>query len=98
MSPELHDATLLSVTVDWPARSAALRFRRHEGPVTLVVSFLTRLELPRAEPWGPSSSVSSVDRAGGDGAPVRFSLEMQSGDVLVVEGAYAEWVGSERAP
>ena len=97
MTPDLHDATLDSIGVDWPGRLATVTFRRGDSTATAVVSSLIRLDLPRAEPWGPSSSVNSIEQTGEVGVAVRLSLEMQSGDVLVAEVAGVEWVIDEQS-
>jgi hypothetical protein len=85
---ELHDALLLSVTVDWQARSLELRFRAVTGPAMIVAYGLTLLHAPRIEPWGPSDSVLEIVRSPepvGDG--VHLVLKMQSGDDIVVDAA-----------
>ena len=85
---ELHDAVLLSMTVDWQARSLELQFRAATGPAMIVAYGLTLLHAPRIEPWGPSDSVLEIVRSielDGDG--VHLVLKMQSGDDIVVEAA-----------
>ena len=81
---DLHDATLLSLLVDWA--SGELRFkvvigRPEKMEVQLVARGMTSLKCPRAFPWGRSISVNSVtlNRAADKSL---FLVEMQSGDVI----------------
>ncbi|NNL13891.1 MAG: hypothetical protein HKO82_09420 [Acidimicrobiia bacterium] len=98
MIPDLHDATLTSIEVDWVEKLATFTFRLAQDTVTVVVSSCSRLVLPRDEPWGSSSSVNGIELVEGADGPVRMSVEMQSGDLLVVEGASVEWESAERRP
>jgi hypothetical protein len=76
----LHDATLLTITVDWAEGTASVRLHPYSGMVTIEASGLSHLDIPRRHPWGPSVSVNEVtlvDRT--------LRVEMQSGDTLVIE-------------
>lgn len=79
----LHDALLRSVELDWERKSCTfqvLAFATPAGNATPhVLSFegVTFLSIPHNEPWGPSSRMNSVSSA-----DAKFSLEMQSGDVI----------------
>jgi hypothetical protein len=80
---DLHDATLELLVVDWSEGGVSVHFRIAGGTeVVLTAQGLRHLDLPRSEPWGPSGSVNRV--AQGDD---RLTIEMQSGDVVVIEAA-----------
>jgi hypothetical protein len=80
----MHDATLLSVSVDWSAGTAVVRLLRDVDGKPEVSTFeargLRHLDLARRQPWGPSVSVNTLECLSG-----RLSIEMQSGDLIVVE-------------
>jgi hypothetical protein len=83
--PELHGAVLDRVTVDWRNSQARIDFlpsaslavaawiRAHE---------VTRVEMPMKHPRGDNKHVQAVRRAEMDR---RLEIEMQSGDVIVIE-------------
>lgn len=83
----LHDASLLSIELDWAAGVASLRLRRGPGPLgvlCLQCEGVKMLEVPRSHPWGPSVAVNEVtwlpaSRGGGE-----LQIEVQSGDVIRV--------------
>jgi hypothetical protein len=87
MLPNLHDATLVAVVVDWPAGTAAVEVevvggRKH----TLHASGLRRLTIPREQPWGPSVSINRADlTARSEAAGALFQIEMQSGDQIEID-------------
>lgn len=91
MIPQLHDAVLSTIEINWVERVATLSFRRADGLVMAVVRSCLSVVAPRHEPWGPSSSVNEVSVSSpGDGRAL-LNIEMQSGDCLVFEGAPIEW-------
>ena len=85
----LHDATLLSLSVNWKRRSAEIRLitptspslsRRYRRPG------LTHFDVPRLTPWGESASINTAVVQSSQGAKTkRLSVEMQSGDVIEVD-------------
>ena len=80
----LHDATLLSLAIDWHKRELCCTFSVFpEATVRLIARSLTLLKAPRNEPWGPSVSVNEVRTVKLD-AMTLLSIEMQSGDVIEV--------------
>jgi len=91
MTPDLHDAVLAQIQVDWISHEAALSFRHADGSVGATVHGFSSIVLSRDEPWGPSSSVYAVESTRPERGGIRLELQMQSGDVLVVEGASLEW-------
>lgn len=87
-SLELHDATLLSVALDWRTGTAALNFRTANvsAPNAVIRGIATRLlQCPRERIWGPSVSVNKTtfEESGVDGVR-RLEIEMQTGDVIVL--------------
>jgi hypothetical protein len=86
---DLHDATLLRIEVDWASSSVVMYIRTGTvGELRLEVAGASHLEVPHHNPWGPSVSINEVRGPSGlPGGPQRLEIEMQSGDVLVVEGA-----------
>lgn len=95
-SPELHDATLLSVALDWRSGTAALHFRTANvsAPNAVISGIATRLlQCPREMMWGPSVSVNRTmfEESGVDGVP-RLEIEMQTGDVIVLVAERIEFV------
>jgi hypothetical protein len=90
MLPELHDSTLLGLTLRWPeGRGRTVLSDRHGGPGAAVPSRtrgFTSSAVPRQFPWGPSSSVNSVRELPSQSIPALRELivEMQSGDEIVV--------------
>lgn len=93
-TPDLHDASLLDVVLNWGKEaSAEVRFR-DRGPrvVTLKSIKTTLLSCPHENHWGPSVSVNEVrgpQSIGNDRQ--RVEIEMQSGDTIVIEGEGFEW-------
>ena len=82
----LHDATLVSVRLDWAQRSCEIEVALADGHAALSFVAVSHCELPHAAPWGPSSSVLG----GRSLAKGVFELEMQSGDVLrIIAGGSA---------
>lgn len=88
---QLHDSTLRSVHLDWStgevrmALSAVLA-GSSASRVVLQASEVTLLRCPRLAPWGWSVSVNEVRRSTDRDGRVRLELEMQSGDVIEIEG------------
>jgi hypothetical protein len=90
---KLHDATLEKLALDWRAGCAEVLLHAATGVVTLRASGVTKLACPRLHPWGPSSSVNEVRGPLARDGRMVLELEMQSGDVIVIE---AERFGVER--
>jgi hypothetical protein len=95
----LHDAVLSAIEVNWPDKSALLQFIPHEKyptqPETIQVQGLRRLTADREQPWGPSTSVmTSAGPEVVDGSQ-RLTLQMQSGDEIVIVAAKIVGVGSD---
>ena len=84
----LHDSTLVKVEIIWAESLCRLHLiiwseSQSELVPILVESFgVHSVSVPRAEPWGPSSSVNSATYSAGV-----LNVEMQSGDLISVSSA-----------
>jgi hypothetical protein len=98
--PDLHDAILRSIEIDWETGRARCTLDEWVGrptvdpdaemrPVMVTLSKLTGAVVSRAEPWGPSIYVNSGGLSRGDSTAELF-MEMQSGDEIVLRAATAE--------
>jgi hypothetical protein len=98
--PNLHDAILRTIEIDWETGRASCKLSVWlRSPVAdrtvemrTVVVRLTSLKgatIPRGEPWGPSIYVNS-GQLRRDEATAEFSMEMQSGDEILLRAATAE--------
>ena len=87
-SLDLHDASINGITIDWGAGTVtvdALVFREGRAlsakRCKLVWSGVTRFVADRELPWGPSNFVNTAKFE----EPSRYELQMQSGDVLLID-------------
>ena len=84
----LHDSTLIRVEFIWSEALCHLHLivwsegRRESVPILIELIGVKSVSVPRAEPWGPSSSVNSVTYAAGV-----LNVEMQSGDLISVSSS-----------
>jgi hypothetical protein len=82
--PELRDATLINISLEWAAGVALVTFRFHGfGGMVVEAKDLFELKCPRLLPWGPSNSVNSAELKTLLGSQC-LTIEMQSGDVLEI--------------
>jgi hypothetical protein len=83
----LHDATLERVELVWALGEVLVYLRADTGAVMIRALRTKRVECSRQEPWGSSVSVNEVRApvVSPDGRGQRLELEMQSGDLLVLE-------------
>jgi len=97
--PELHDATLVRIALDWERGTADVELRlggNDEGLWMLSAHGVRKLECPREQPWGPSVSVNQARTLRvPQGAGARLELEIQTGDTLVID---ADEFTMERRP
>lgn len=91
--PDMHDWTLVSIAFDWAEGVATTTVRNPQGQsAELILRGVTRLNAPRIREWGPSSSVNRVNGPIKQPNGVTVEIEMQSGDVIVVNGELVEVV------
>ncbi len=80
----LHDAVLAAAHISWEAARCDFRiYPVGEKAHSLVFEGFTKLEFPRNEPWGPSSSINSATQP----EATEFVIELQSGDLLRITAA-----------
>lgn len=83
----LHDAVLREVVVDWKNQScrvhvAAFLDRAEAAvPCTLTWTDVREVHVPMLSPWGPSRFINGQRKEGAS----RFLLEVQSGDVIMID-------------
>jgi hypothetical protein len=80
---ELHDAILRALQLDFAAGTVTVTLARVQSAFefTLVFSGVAGVNAPRNQPWGPSASVNALRQP----STFQYEIEMQSGDVLVIE-------------
>lgn len=79
--PNLHDATLLSVHVDWADGLATIELESSPDVVLKLMALgLREFSLTKREEWGPSVSVNGVALETNDAGELTVRIEMQSGD------------------
>ena len=85
---QLHDASLLGMSMDWSTGELTIVIRTWNGTVTLTASGTTLFVCPRAQPWGRSVSIHHATyTAGAEPESAALEIEMQSGDLLRVLAA-----------
>jgi hypothetical protein len=96
-SPQLHDATIGMIVVDYAMGIVTIGLRLSEpGTPNAELRALgfSALHLPRAAPWGPSTSVNNAAIGDENAEGVHLHLYLQSGDELVVEARTIEFFRS----
>ncbi|MFC3627342.1 hypothetical protein ACFOKJ_14585 [Vogesella amnigena] len=89
--PNLHDATLLLIEIDWAQGSCKLHLQTtSHGQGSLLFLALRSIHIPYYQPWGPSVSINSCAQP----ATGKWEIEMQSGDVLQIAADSCSWQGS----
>lgn len=86
--PDLHDAVLEGIEIDWQSATSTLHFGLPGDPPpsrTLTFGGLRAIHVPHDQPWGPSVFVNTLEYADGSAADnVSVRVEMQSGDEITV--------------
>jgi hypothetical protein len=75
----LHDATLVSMKIDWANKVCTVGCATHTGPKRLQFGGVQSIRVPMEDPWGPSVSIMRLVQEGDV-----FRIEMQSGDNIEV--------------
>ncbi len=87
----LHDAILDRIEVSWGQGLIHLHIRvggSNDGSFCIKAEEALYLECPRRQPWGDSISINEVKELHGNGsATKRLEIEMQSGDLIIVEAS-----------
>lgn len=83
----LHDATLRTLSFDWKQGALELLIKTATGFLTLRATDVKQLSCPRQHPWGPSAHINDARSIKGENGRGTLELEMQSGDVIVIEAA-----------
>lgn len=89
----LHDATLVAVATEWASGETRVRVRLSEASTRdaeVRIKGTTLLRCPRDQPWGPSVSINKASLRSIDGGRKRLEIEVQSGDVIEIEGSALE--------
>lgn len=88
--PDLHDATLVGLELQWSQGTVVVTVRTAAGPVELAMSNITQLQCTRTMPWGASVSIDKarIVSLAPDSSSTVFELviEIQSGDHIRIIG------------
>jgi hypothetical protein len=82
--PNLHDAVLESVVVDWSAGTASVECGTVDAQFVLVARHVRELRVDKREPWGPSDFINSVYVDENTSSEVAVYIEMQTGDDIFI--------------
>ena len=81
----MHDWTLLGLSIDWTKGTARIELWSSGGARVLTAAGLKSAVVPRASPWGPSSSINGYcGPVRTEDGTSRLVVEMQSGDVIEI--------------
>ena len=85
----LHDAVLESINFFWESARVIVKLGTCEEPsrnVEILCDKVSGLSCPAKNPWGPSIYVNEVAGSNAaDSGNFRLEIEMQSGDIIVIE-------------
>jgi hypothetical protein len=88
--PNLHDAVLVGFTAKWSEESTTLTIEIDlfdvEETLFLTLESVSRCVFDRSNLWGPSDSIEELTFVGDSSGTMVFRFQMQSGDVIHVEG------------
>jgi hypothetical protein len=80
----LHDATLVDVHFEWAEGKCTMTLRHSElSNCRLTFTGVSKLILPRAQPWGPSQSINAAYMRNTG----QYEIEMQSGDLIQIDAS-----------
>jgi hypothetical protein len=81
--PNLHDAILLRVQVDWAEAVVTIETEQLPGvPVVLSAAGLYEFSLTHRLEWGPSVSINTVNLKTSEAGETSLTIQMQSGDYI----------------
>jgi hypothetical protein len=82
----LHDATLESIELVWKEAQCRVVVTLESGTHLLTFGGVTKVSIPRDEPWGSSISVNEASFERGVA-----TIEMQSGDTIEITAQEVEF-------
>jgi hypothetical protein len=92
--PNLHDAVLERIEIDWESATATLRLVLVGDPsqgLSLVFGGLREAHVPHEQPWGPSVFVNALEYVvGRERGDLAVRIQMQSGDDITLRAASLE--------
>jgi hypothetical protein len=96
---DFHDSEILQAHLDWDTGAAELTIAvwspgAQDTRIKLLATGTILFHWPRRQPWGESTQIRRID--GPTRLPegqLRLAIEMQSGDVIVIEAAQFELPG-----
>lgn len=84
-----HDATLVGIDVNWAAGTFVVGLRPVGAPELQIRGVgMSNAVIPRRQPWGPSISVNQLLLSDSS-----LTIEMQSGDTLMIEAKQINVIG-----
>jgi hypothetical protein len=84
--PNLHDAILVNLTLEWSTKTLTLTAQSDSGSFRIVATNLKGLSCPQEQPWGHSAE-SFINEVRIRHLPLNtaeLAIETQNGDVIVV--------------
>ncbi len=82
----MHDWVISRIEIDWNEGVVDITFKTPFGDKNIVAIEFSEVNLPKREDWGPSNSVYKVGKPTQlENKNSKLSIEMQSGDVIVIE-------------
>lgn len=97
MEFNMHDWTLQKVKSDWVSGLLEIHLSSYDREYTIKVRDFLWFELSMEENWGPSNSILSSSGVAKGRESDFFSLTIQSGDALRVEGREISIAESSKA-
>ena len=83
---DLHDSSLIALHVSWEDGVCVADIQHGTlGRCALTFSDVSHITLPRKQSWGRSVSINAFSGSNGG----RYEIEMQSGDLIVIDAADA---------
>ena len=101
---DFHDSEILQAHLDWDSGSTELIITDwspagHVVHVKLLATGTTLVHWPRQHPWGPSTQIRTMNGPTKmHEGHLRLEIEMQSGDVIVIEAAEFNLAEEGQAP
>lgn len=79
----LHDATLVSISIDWETKLCTLQCTSRNGTRYLQMAGVTSFKCSLQDSWGPSSSILACSRDGDS-----YHIKLQSGDDITIDATH----------